>query len=406
MNAPDRLSFPELDERPDRRKPWRVRWFLNGTEHNLSFARKPLADQFRGELMKVASSGGRWDSRTGLPVTGPEGTIHLHEWARTYVADRQEALAPNSRRTDAWTLTYMVERASTPLSTEHRRALLNWLIGTHELPAALTRWSRSVPSLRDLDRTALYQLERAMRQGVKGAPLTPRLAARQVATVRRCLNEAARRGIVEPLDWAPSERAGRRKSDHAHTARSTTTVMSQVDASALLNAMSGLYRQMTAIALYAGLRPAEVVALEGDDIDLATRRIHVRRAWNGAGREWGSEDEDVGATKTSVERWVPIADVLAGELPSPLRAGPFIRTRTGTRPSQTNWRRAIRVAAERAGVVAPTPYECRHFFISHLVRQVPIATAATIAGHSPDVLVRYYLHEIEGAATDLSALFS
>ena len=223
--------------------------------------------------------------------------------------------------------------------------------------------------------------------------------------MRRCLNEAVRRGEVAVLDWPPAERASRTKKAKARQASSTRTVMSLTNAAALLSSLSGTYRTMTAIALYAGLRPGEVVALEGSDVDLKHRLLHVRRAWNGSGAAWGSEDEDLGATKTSVERVVPIAKALLPYL-ADLPAGPLFRTASGHRPTQSNWRRALRGAATRAGVPAPTPYECRHFFVSHLVRQVSIATAARLAGHSPEVLVKHYLHEVEGPTPDLANLFA
>lgn len=405
MRLNDKVTSPHVGERTDRPGVWRARWRVNGTPHSRDFPSETTAQDFAADLRRAVRNGSNWDYRSGLPATTVRGDTPLHNWVRTYLADRWDSLTPNSRRTDAWTLTYMVERATTPLDQHGRRALLDWLIGTHDLPASLTRWTRGVPSLGELDRVTLYRLEAAMRRGVGGQELAGRLASRQAATMRRCLNEAVRRGEVAVLDWPPAERASRTKKAKARQASSTRTVMSLTNAAALLSSLSGTYRTMTAIALYAGLRPGEVVALEGSDVDLKHRLLHVRRAWNGSGAAWGSEDEDLGATKTSVERVVPIAKALLPYL-ADLPAGPLFRTASGHRPTQSNWRRALRGAATRAGVPAPTPYECRHFFVSHLVRQVPIATAARLAGHSPEVLVKHYLHEVEGPTPDLANLFA
>lgn len=404
MRVPDKLTGPHVNERTDRPGTYRVRWRLNGAAHTRDFADLTVATDFAADVRRAARTGARFDRRTGLPAASASGEVELSEWVRTYLADRWAALTPNSRRTDGWCLTYLVERSAKPLTTEQRRLLLNWLTGTGELPAELARWSHGVPALGDLDRPTLYRLEKAMRVGVGGTPLNPRLAARQVATMRRCLNEATRRGLVGTLDWPPLERVGRRKSDRAAQRPTSVPVMSVEDALALVSEMTSTYRAMTAIALFAGLRPAEVVALEGRDFDLDAERIHVRRAWNGSGGEWGDAAEDLGPTKTSIERYVPITDALRPYL-GELVDGPLFRTATGGRPSQANWRRALRGAAERAGVTAPTPYACRHFFVSHLVRRVPIATAAAIAGHSPEVLVQHYLHDVEGEAPDLRGLF-
>ncbi len=404
MRLLDKVTGPHVGERTDRPGVWRARWRVNGTPHNRDFPSETTAQDFAADVRRAVRNGANWDYRSGLPATAVRGDTPLHEWVRTYLADRWDSLTPNSRRTDAWTLTYMVERATAPLDQHGRRALLDWLIGTHDLPNALTRWTRGVPSLGDLDRATLYRLEAAMRRGVGGQELAGRLASRQVATMRRCLNEAARRGEVAVLDWPPAKRASRTKKAKARQVSSARTVMSLTDAAALLRSLSGTYRTMTAIALYAGLRPGEVVALEGGDVDVEHRFLHVRRAWNGSGATWGDEDEDLGATKTCVQRVVPLTDALVAEL-GELPTGPLFRTASGHRPTQSNWRRALRGAAKRAGVVAPTPYECRHFFVSHLVRRVPIATAARLAGHSPEVLVKHYLHEVDGPTPDISALF-
>ena len=405
MRLLDKVTGPHVGERTDRPGTWRARWRVNGAPHSRDFPSETTAQDFAADLRRAVRNGANWDYRSGLPATALKGDALLHEWVRTYLADRWDSLTPNSRRTDAWTLTYMVERATGPLDQCGRRTLLEWLIGTHDLPASLSRWARGVPTLRELDRAALYQLEAAMRRGVGGQELKGRLASRQVATMRRCLNEAVRRGEAAMFDWPPAERASRTKKAKARQTPITRTVMSLADAAALLSALAGSYRTMTAIALYAGLRPGEVVALEGGDVDLEHRLLHIRRAWNGSGAAWGDEDEDLGATKTCVERVVPLTDAIMAEL-GDLPEGPLFRTASGHRPTQSNWRRALQGAAKRAGVVAPTPYECRHFFVSHLVRRVPIATAARLAGHSPEVLVKHYLHEVEGPAPDISTLFA
>ncbi len=294
MRLNDKVTSPHVGERTDRPGVWRARWRVNGTPHSRDFPSETTAQDFAADLRRAVRNGSNWDYRSGLPATTVRGDTPLHNWVRTYLADRWDSLTPNSRRTDAWTLTYMVERATTPLDQHGRRALLDWLIGTHDLPASLTRWTRGVPSLGELDRVTLYRLEAAMRRGVGGQELAGRLASRQAATMRRCLNEAVRRGEVAVLDWPPAERASRTKKAKARQASSTRTVMSLTNAAALLSSLSGTYRTMTAIALYAGLRPGEVVALEGSDVDLKHRLLHVRRAWNGSGAAWGSEDEDPG----------------------------------------------------------------------------------------------------------------
>ncbi len=410
MKAPDRLSFPDIEERPERnRKPYRVRWFLNGREHNRSFTKRQQADRFRSELIATAAAGSSWDSASGLPAAASRDATQLHEWARSYLAARWGDLEPNTRRTEAWTLTYMVERSATPLDAAKRRLLLNWLSGeAAELPAPLVQWSRGVPALEALDRAALSRLLTAMRLGVRGKELRGRPASRQVAAMRRCLEEAERQGKVDGLSWPPMARPSRTKKSkiRATPTPHARTVLGAADAEKLLAEMTGTFRTMTAVGLYAGLRPSEIVTLEAGDIDLEARHIHVRRAWTGTGRQWGEEEEDRGLTKTATERFVPITDILLPTLSGLPKSGPLFLSGGGKAPDLANWRRSLRGAAERAEIRVITPYECRHFFISHLARRIPIADAAAIAGNSPEVLVKTYVHPVEGATTDISKLFS
>ncbi len=407
MRLPDKLTGPHVNERTDRPGTWRVRWRLNGAAHTRDFQDEETARDFTADIRRAARERVRFDRRTGLPATTSQSGVQLHEWVRTYLAERWDGLAQNTRRTDAWTLAYMVERATGPLNTTDRRALLDWLNEGKVLSPAMERWLRDVPALGELDRAALFSLETAMRLGVGGKELKGRPAARQVATMKRCLNEAVRRGLVTSLDWPPHVRPSRTKKSKVAARKTATarTVMSVADARALMGELGERYRLMTAFALFAGLRPAEVVALEGADVERAAKRTAVRKAWNGSGPEWGDASEDIGPTKTAVDRFVPFTDDLVALLPDELPDGPLFRTPSGARPSEANWRRALRGAAKRAGVAPVTPYECRHFFISHLVLRVPIAKAASIAGHSPETLVAYYLHDVEGDTPDLSALF-
>jgi len=48
---------------------WRVRWIVAGHEKGRSFAAKPLADGFAGDLRQAIRDGTPFDEATGLPVT-------------------------------------------------------------------------------------------------------------------------------------------------------------------------------------------------------------------------------------------------------------------------------------------------------------------------------------------------
>lgn len=56
-------------ESPDRRKPFMVRWTVNGREKSESFMSFGLADSRRSKLMTAARDGEPFDEHTGLPAS-------------------------------------------------------------------------------------------------------------------------------------------------------------------------------------------------------------------------------------------------------------------------------------------------------------------------------------------------
>lgn len=394
MSARAHVTVPAIDRRKDRPKPWRVRWIVDGQHRTRSFRTRAEADRFRSSLVAESSRDVEWDALSGLPAAWVRReTPRVHEWAREYLVREWSTLAPNSRGSLTWSLARGAEVLTGPLSPEQRGDLRGWLARGGDLPSSLESWARRAPRLDDLDRRALVRLEDAIALGVHGTPLAR--ATRERTNFRRCLDQAVRDGIIGDLNWPPPRSRGLRKKEQG-SPKPARTVLSEDNAHRLLAALPGRWRAMTALALFAGLRPGEVVALEADDIDWEGGQIHVRRAWNGAGQRYGEPGEDIGPTKTVKVRTVPLSSELAALLRGSVpENGPLFRTASGKRPTQSNWWRALRRASEKAGVAPTSPYDCRHFFVSHLVRRVPIAKAAAIAGHSAAVLVDHYLHDIE-----------
>jgi integrase len=394
--------------------PFIVRWALNGKGHSAAFKAKTPANAYRARLMVAAEDETRWNVATGLPSAWDVGgAVPLHDWCRTYVAGQWKTSAPNSRRTTALALVYLIERAAKAgpgLTSEQRTVLRHWLIGTGALPADLAKWAaRWVPTLDELDGAALVRLDERLRVKLDGTPLAGSTARRQVKLAKRCLAFAVRAKLVTGFEW-PVADEGESKRKANRVTRDVRTVWSVEDSGRLMAHLaskqpaSHMYAAMTAVALWAGLRPSEVVVLTVEDVDLEARVLHVVKAWNGAGREFGTARQDVGATKTLVKRVVPLPDLLANVLTawltrSGIESGPLFRTRTGGRPAQSNWGRALKRAGKSAGVPGANPYACRHFYASHLIDGgVSIPEAARLMGHSKEELVRTYLHDVKGGA--------
>ena len=149
------------------------------------------------------------------------------------------------------------------------------------------------------------------------------------------------------------------------------------------------YRTMTAVAYYAGLRPSEVIMLRVRSLTLPPAgwgRIDVTEA----DIDW----DEPGEPKTG-PRSVPIPPVLVeilrewlGERSLQSAEALLFRTRSGSRPSQSNWGRAWHRSLESIGHPPLRVYDCRHAAATTWLRVgVPLGETARRLGHSVQTLV-------------------
>lgn len=126
-----------------------------------------------------------------------------------------------------------------------------------------------------------------------------------------------------------------------------------------------------------GARVGEIVALRGADLDLTDGRIAL-----------GATD---GASKTGM-RWFPLDAATLRALAGRQRTAQEHLLDFGgvTAPIQALERRVLR-ACDAAGVARFTPHGLRRMVIGRLIRaQVDPATAASLTGHSIDVMLKHY----------------
>jgi integrase len=184
----------------------------------------------------------------------------------------------------------------------------------------------------------------------------------------------------------------------------------------ILNAMpshqpaSYMYQALSAVCGFAGLRPGEAVVLEVEDLllpDTGWGSIRVSRAWSGVdGTKWSSSAEVIAGPKTRrSRRTVPIPPILVAILAewmkrSNIDGGPLFLSRNGSRPTQSNWARALRRASDVAEWPhSLTPYGLRRTNASHLSQAIPIAEAAARLGHSVEILTKHYVKRVAGQVT-------
>ena len=125
---------------------------------------------------------------------------------------------------------------------------------------------------------------------------------------------------------------------------------------------------------------------------------------------WGSiavieadiDFDEPGDPKTG-NRTVPIPPLLVEILSDWVTAGGYgpedriFRTRTDTRPTQSNWGRAWHRALNKIGHERLSLYDCRHTAATTwLSAGVPLGETARRMGHSVETLVAYYVGALKG----------
>lgn len=409
-----------IQERPERRQPFIVRWTFDGRACQRPFEFRQQARDFQARLLVASRDETKWNAGTGLPSSwGGSSEYNVAAWCRRWLGEEWEGLAPKSRLAIALTLVFVIERSARTkapaLTVEQRRELRDWLApGSPDLSAPLAAWvARWSPALDTLDGPALYELDRRMRLRVDGgAPLGPKTARRQANTARQCFDAAVRAHVLDENPWPkPALGVARRKKARAEARKATSLrlVLSVESAHAVLDALpnhrpeSWKYRTLTAIGFFVGTRPGEAVTLEVEDFVLPEEgwgSVHIERSWNGAGAGWGAAGEDVGDPKT-FERTVPVSPFLVAEVRAyiartGITSGPLFLNANGKPPQMTNWRRALELACAKAEVRRIRPYDCRHFCATQLTDSgLPLGRVARLLGHDAETLVRYYLHDSE-----------
>ncbi|HET7015990.1 MAG TPA: hypothetical protein VFI65_18855 [Streptosporangiaceae bacterium] len=251
-----------------------------------TFATRPLADGFRSRLMHAMDTGEEFDIATGFPVSMLPAKAEKNwlTFSTAYMAARWDTIAPKTRDSIADSLATaalaMVEKgANRPRNRELRRAFVWAILPSNidaEAPEELAeglRWlrerSRPLKSLTDppVTREVVNELTKTLDDG--------KVAGDTYRRRRRGLNAAIEYAVESkdldenPLHHVKSKRVA---SDDLVDPR---VVINHAQARELLTAMSyvgswhrGRGRRLVAFfgtLYYAGVRPAEAVALREKD---------------------------------------------------------------------------------------------------------------------------------------------
>jgi integrase len=418
----------------NRQKPYQVRWFVADHPHGETFLTRALAESFRAELMAAARAGEAFDEATGLPESRARDISWLNH-AVSYVDAKWPRAAAKSRKSTAEALTtatiaMLLPRRGRPDEALIRRALMSCAFNTAqravlsespEIASALS-WveasSRPVSALRDL--AVVRGVLDALTLRLDGKPAAATSVYRKRAVFYNAVGLAVERRLLpsNPIDlvqWtapAVAEAVDRR------------VVASPAQVRALLDAVHDQPRRgaylvaFFACLYYAGMRPAEVVALRAGDCELPDGgwgRLQLARSEPWVGHGWtddGANREQRGLKRRARNaiRTVPVPPELVAILRTHLEkfgtgeGGRLLQNERGGSFNEASARRAWARAREAALTVeqvasplARRPYDLRHAAASlWLNGGVPATEVARRLGHDVAVLLKIYASCMDG----------
>ena len=343
MSAFD-VRIHAIRRRPDRRRPFEVRWHAAGRPWSRSFITRGLADSYRAELIRAARKGRDFSPGTGEPAswaTRAPATISWLEHAAAYAAMKWPLAAAHTRAGIADALATITPALLTPgrgrppaamlRAALYRQAFNPARADTDPGPAAtaVLGWARhhclplTALAGPQVTRRALDALTLRL-DGTRAAAAT---ITRKRAVFHGCLGYAAELGLLEanPLDritWrAP-------RSSFAVDPRSAAT---PAEVRAILAEVTQIRPELTAFfgcLYYAALRPAEAVALLARSCILPSRGWgqltltaslpRSARAWTGNGTP--REPRSLKHRPEGASRTIPIPPQLARLLRWHMRA--------------------------------------------------------------------------------------
>ncbi|MEV5979558.1 integrase [Streptomyces sp. NPDC052114] len=439
------VRFWDIRERPDRRKPFMVRWTVDGREKSESFMTSGLADSRRSKLMTAARDGEAFDVHTGLPASELRAIKQRTTWydlAHEYLDQRWDRTPGNTRRTlaDAFaTITPALVHpgAIHPEPRVLRRALYSWAFNknawaqepTEEWHKALEWMKRnSLPVSALAEADVLRRALDALCRKLDGKAAAAKTARRKRAAFNEVLNTAVEKGYfaenpLNGLRWnAPSaneEVDPTAVPNPAQVARLLTAVAQQRGRGPHLEAFFGCM-------YYAAMRPAEVIHLRLDQCHLPKAGWGMLNLSGGvvvAGKDWTDDGAvyEVHSLKrraVNATRPVPIPPQFVRILRVHIKRfgvapdGRLFRNQAGNYVDAaaygTTWARARKYVLTRTELtsgLAKRPYDLRHAGISFWLHSgVDPAECARRAGQSIEVLFRHYAKFLDGVREQANRL--
>jgi hypothetical protein len=354
MSAFD-VRIHAIRRRPERRRPFEVRWHAGGRARSRSFITRGLAEGYRAELIRAARKGLDFSPGTGEPASwaAPEAaTISWLEHAAAYAAMKWPRAAACTRAGIADALATITPALLTPGRGGPPAAVLRAALYGHAFnparagadpgpPAAVALgWAldHCLPLTAVADPAVTRRVLEALALRLDGTRAAATTITRKRAVFHGCLGYAAELGLLQanPLDritWRSPRSPGSAGPRSAATPAEVQAILAEV---------TRIRPELTAFfgcLYYAALRPAEAVALRASSCTLPARGWgelilmgslpRSARAWTGNGTP--REPRSLKHRPEGAIRTVPIPPQLARP-PALAPAGFRVRRRRAAVP--------------------------------------------------------------------------
>ncbi|MGW2256699.1 tyrosine-type recombinase/integrase [Streptomyces sp. NPDC001780] len=448
-----------IEVRPDRRKPFRVRWRVGTRKHSESYVLKGQADGRRSELMAALQRGEQFDTESGIPASELRvlDSVTWYQHAQDYARMKWPRAAAKHRASIADALATVTPKLITtsgrggPKPLVLRAALYSWafrmvrddegeLVPRSKTETPPTEIAQALAwitknSLPITDAAKPEHLRKAL--GAISVKLDNKNAAEN--TIRRkrmILNNAFMYAIernhldtnpLKRVDWQPpptDDEVDFRYVPNPQLARALiSAVRAQGTRGEHLEAFFGCI-------YYAAMRPGEIAALKSADcvlpydeetwgeLILAESQPEVASGWTDEGTPYEKRGLKRRARKTT--RSVPIPPALVqlirnhkgryGSAPD----GRLFRAAHGGRVRSTEYCEVWKEAREKELApqdietpLAEVPYSLRHAGISLWIKAgVEPPEVARRAGHSLAVMYKVYAKILRGRQAHANQLIA
>jgi len=413
----------EISVREGKPRPFGVRWVVGAKEPDRWFAQRAEADSFRARLIVAVENRERFSRVTGLPESWAETDESVADFAKKWYLIKKNVWKPNSRRSSAESLArllvVLVRGGTAKLTNSERNAIARevtaWLVdGTGERPAP--RHLKKSMKLADLTANVGVDADVAVSSrweagAAPGSLLAARTQSRHRRVIRAMFDDAVTRRLIDEQPWPGSKslvrgRKNTKKTVDRSRLPSRDQALATIGAVGISKKASRSYRMVLHTMLYAGLRPAEAIALRVEDLTFpgegqTNGSIRVDVAMTSAGELFTEPGEEVGDPKTAprdVPMFPPLVDLLR-EWVGDRTEGHLFVDHQGKLPLRDSidhgWQRAKK--ATHPGCEWSL-YSLRHLCATLWVDAgVPLAVAARWLGHTVPTLLEFYVGSVEGS---------